>query len=71
MPSIQEKVTLTEEEQQDLFRQVEQTGETKSSNVLRAWMNKPPFMRGAQPGNKSNPYGRHGRKGAKKRRKRK
>jgi hypothetical protein len=35
MPPIQEKVTLTEEEQQDLFRQVEQTGETKS-NISRA-----------------------------------
>ena len=49
MPSIQEKVTLTEEEQQDLFHQVEQTGETKS-NVLRSWMNKPPLMRGAEAG---------------------
>ena len=70
MPSIQEKVTLTEEGQQDLFRQVEQTDETKS-NVLRAWMNKPPLMRGAEAGNKGNPYGRHDKKGAKKRRKRK
>jgi hypothetical protein len=70
MPPIQEKVTLTEEEQQDLFRQVAQTGETES-NVLRAWRNKPPFVREAEMGNKCNLYGRHGKKGAKKRRKRK